>query len=51
MSGKDRGVVYDGAFRSSVDDVHWNKLGTEWHHVERGTYALVLFKHLGDELT
>ncbi len=40
--GEYGGMVYDGAIRGRVDDVHRNELSAEWHHVQVRPHTLVL---------
>jgi hypothetical protein len=51
MSWKDGRVIDDALVLGELDDLHWDELGAEGHHIQLGTQGLVLLQDLRDGLT
>ncbi len=49
MPGQYGGMIDDGAMLGVVDDVHWNKLTAEWHHIQVSLKRHVLLQHLNQQ--
>lgn len=49
VPGQYGGMIDDGAMLGVVDDVHWNKLTAEWHHIQVSLKRHVLLQHLNQQ--